>query len=96
MPFEFTDFTDIVKHFDWNNPLIFVAVIMIILLFKGKWKALIMISAIFLLAWQTGDYIIKNIISSEILITVPHLIYIGGGIVVALTAVIAFTKFIIE
>ena len=90
------DILNPLNSINWNNPVVFLFIIFLILLFKRKWKVLIISSVTLLSAWLTGDYIIKDIISSEIVIGVPNLVYLTGGIILALFAVIGFTKFIIE
>jgi hypothetical protein len=84
------------KNINWDNPVVFLFIIFLILLYKRKWKTLIISTSTIVTAWLTSDFIIKNITSSEIVIAVPHLVYYAGGIIIVLIAVIGFTKFIIE
>jgi hypothetical protein len=84
------------KNINWDNPVVFLFIIFLILVFKRKWKALAIYVITFITPWFTGDYIIKNMASSEILISVPDFAYFTGGIILAFFAVISFTKYIIE
>jgi hypothetical protein len=90
------DLINTLKNINLDSPIIFLIVFLAILVYNRKWMFLFMLALVFVAAWLTGDYIIKNSISYENIITLPHLIYITGGIILGFTAVISFVSFIIK
>ncbi len=64
---------------NWNGPAAFVAVVLAVLLILQRWSMFLIVVLTVVLGWGAQDFIIMNLNNSEQVITLPFLIYAGGG-----------------
>jgi hypothetical protein len=80
------------SNINWQGPAAFVAVFIAVLAFLRKWSMVLMILLTVAIAWGAQDLILFNLESGNEIISVPLLVYAGGGILVFILAFYSFFK----
>jgi len=80
------------NNVNWEGPAAFIVALMALFAFFRKFTLVLMIILIVVLGWGAQDLIIFNLDSDNSLVSVPFIIYVGGGILVFLMAMYSIFK----
>ena len=86
---------NIVRNFsniNWEGPAAFVVAILAVLALMRKWSLALLVLLIVAIGWGAQDLIVFNLETKSDVVSVPLMIYIGGGILVFILAFISFFK----
>jgi hypothetical protein len=77
---------------NWEGPAIFVLAILAVFALMRKWSLILLILLIVAIGWGAEDLIVFNLSKKSNVISVPLMIYIVGGVVVFVLALISFFR----
>jgi hypothetical protein len=80
---------------DWQSPVVFIVVAGIWLAVIGRWGILLLIVGTAAVGSVVGDFIIMNIHTSHEVVTLPVVIYCIGGLLVLVSAGVAFVRYML-
>ena len=84
-----------VRVIDWQSPIAYLGLAMLWLAIIGRWGTLLLIIATILLGSVAHDFIVMNIRTLQEVIGVPMVIYLIGGVLVGISTIIAFIRYMI-
>ena len=80
------------SNINWEGPAAFVIAILAVFALLRKWSLALLVLFIVVIGWGAQDLMVFNLEKKSNVISVPLMIYIGGGILVFILAFISFFK----
>ncbi|MBN1292535.1 MAG: hypothetical protein JXB48_11910 [Candidatus Latescibacteria bacterium] len=84
--------SNIIREYNWESPFTFIIVILISMAFMRKWSIFLLVLITSLVGWLTQDFIIINMDTERQLVSLPVIVYGGGGLLFVILVLLSFYK----
>ncbi len=81
--------------YSWQSPLTFIFIALGLLALLGRWGIILMVMLTMVLGSIAHNLIVLNLTTSEAVVGVPTVIYCMGGILIGISLLIRFIRFMI-
>ena len=84
--------SNIIRNYNWESPFTFIIVILVSVAFMRKWSIFFLVLITSIIGWITRDFVIINMETERQLISMPIIVYGGGGLLFVILALLSFYK----